>query len=1245
MPELELDRRLARARIAAELFGAKPEAVRVGRFELVQRLGRGAMGTVYEALDAEHGGRVALKVLRRVDARGVYRLKREFRSLAGTSHPNLVSLGELFCEQSAWFFSMELIEQGAPFDSWVRPDCGPCDERRLRDALLQLVTAVSALHGEGKLHCDLKPSNVLVTPAGRVIVLDFGLVEEIALDHSAVARHTGPLGTPAYLAPEQADGGAASEASDWYAVGVMLFEALTGRLPFSGAPLAVLNAKRACDAPAAEPDAGPGAQLEDLCALCDRLLGREAARRPRAAEVLAQLRCQSRPTNVPALAGESSGAQAIAPLFVGREVELATMRAAWAEARAGAAVTLLVGGRSGVGKSALLDRFAAELGDDVLVLRGRCHEQESVPYKVFDSVVGALGEHLRGLPRERALRLVPRHVLALLQLFPELGRVQAVAGAADAQGAALSAPLRDARELRRRAFAALKELLLRLTDGTPVVVVVDDLQWGDLDSVLIMDHVLGPPDPTPLLFVGAFRSEEVAASDFLRSLLARGSARTGAKPRVLELQPLPTATAVELARALLAHEGVREQDEPEAMAQTLAAEAEGVPFFIGELVRHVKTSPQAGSPACRRSLTLEQALTERVSALSTPAQSLLKVISVAGGPIECAFALAAAGLPLDDRVALQALRSAHLARSRGARPLDAVETYHDRIREIVAQQLDPECKRVIHTAIAAAKSAAGVADPERLVAHFAGAGDHLRAGETAVAAARAANEKLAFSRAAELYRRGVELLSPEHGARLGLYEHLGNALSNAGRGAQAAEAFLMAARRCDGAEARRLTRMAIQQYFRSGRTDQACALADESFRSVGLRFPGTKLQAYLQFARSQVAIAARRSRRPELQRTELQRERLQTLEVTFRELSMLDPVRGAALQAQFLRYASQVHDPERELHALAWQALRAALTRRNPQPALDLLQRVNALAERHPTPYANATAKSAQAGCALFLRRMCDVVAPAEEAERILREHCAGTQWEQHITATYRYAAIEQAGGFQAILNEAPLRAREALDRDDRFGSAALTLFVTFTHVALDQPDEALRFLDDQERNLSESLYNVFQVWAAIRRTHTLLYRGDAQEALHRMRLEHRRFSASSMARVQFYRTTMQCLLARCELSGDGSPRAIAAAEHCARAAAATKRPHAEALALLLLAEAAHRRGAVEQAVAHLRDCVARAPALHAPMLGVYAQRALGRVLAGDEGQAWVRVADDKLKAEGVCAPEPWTRVWINLGA
>ncbi len=212
------------------------------------------MGTVYQAVDNESGHPVALKTLQSVGSDAAFRLKQEFRSLADLAHDNVVRLHELFVDGEDIFFSMELVS-GTDVLSYVRDGTSPppaaaggqtglaCDESRLRAVLPQLAGGLAAIHAAGKVHRDIKPSNILVTAEGQVKILDFGLMIDIGANHADPGTGKA-VGTPAYMSPEQAIADPhLGPASDWYSFGTIAFEALTGRLPFSGRPLQILLKK------------------------------------------------------------------------------------------------------------------------------------------------------------------------------------------------------------------------------------------------------------------------------------------------------------------------------------------------------------------------------------------------------------------------------------------------------------------------------------------------------------------------------------------------------------------------------------------------------------------------------------------------------------------------------------------------------------------------------------------------------------------------------------------------------------------------------------------------------------------------------------------------------------------------------------------------------------------------------------------------------------------------------------------
>ena len=277
------------------------------RFELVRRIGEGGMGVVYEAYDRDQRTRVALKTLRLSARDSLLRFKNEFRALQGVYHPNLVGLGELCERDGDWFYTMQYVD-GVDFLTCVelrdnaitaRLDLGGApapappaplkfDERKLRSGLVQLAGALAALHGAGKVHRDIKPGNILVTPDGKLYLLDFGLVTDAARSR-AITSVDRLIGTPAFMSPEQARGDLQiGPRSDCYSVGVLLYRALTGMLFARGSARDLVTSRRTQSA--MRPSLSAPGVPADLDELCFELLANRPADRPSAADIAHRVR-------------------------------------------------------------------------------------------------------------------------------------------------------------------------------------------------------------------------------------------------------------------------------------------------------------------------------------------------------------------------------------------------------------------------------------------------------------------------------------------------------------------------------------------------------------------------------------------------------------------------------------------------------------------------------------------------------------------------------------------------------------------------------------------------------------------------------------------------------------------------------------------------------------------------------------------------------------------------------------------
>ena len=210
------------------------------KYEVIREIGLGGMGVVYEATDRSLGRRVAVKKMRdeiRLDPLERRRFVDEARLVAQLHHPGIVDIYGIVEDGTDVYLVFEFVE-GRTLQDALKSD-GPLDLPRARRVVKEIADAVEHAHGRGIIHRDLKPSNIMLTSEGRVKVMDFGIARQAK---DALARHSMTstiAGTPSYMAPEQEQGAVRKE-SDVYALGVCLYEMVTGFLPFPGSGAAML---------------------------------------------------------------------------------------------------------------------------------------------------------------------------------------------------------------------------------------------------------------------------------------------------------------------------------------------------------------------------------------------------------------------------------------------------------------------------------------------------------------------------------------------------------------------------------------------------------------------------------------------------------------------------------------------------------------------------------------------------------------------------------------------------------------------------------------------------------------------------------------------------------------------------------------------------------------------------------------------------------------------------------------------
>lgn len=718
------------------------------RYRLDSEIGRGGMGIVYRATDLELHREVAVKVLptatSSVEAR--QRLMREARAAAALNHPHIISVHDVGEANGAPFFVMELALGPSLAKS------RPTELSRVIEIAGQLCAALEHAHSNNIVHRDLKPDNVLLSSSldGNVKLADLGLA--LPADAARISRAGLIVGTAAYMAPEQALGQTVDGRTDLYALGVLLYEMTTGRLPFIGDdPLSVVS--QHVHASVVPPRVLRPDLPRALEAIILRLLSKDPAQRfATAAETGTALRDS---LTAEEFATDEEAVATVAILdalsrgrLVGRAAELTEAIELWHRAREGHGHAVLFSGEPGAGKTRLAREVTIHASvDGAVVLSGGCYEYEATtPYLPF---VEAFRRLVREEKDDAALRTkLGDTAPQIAKLAPE---IQTRLG-----------PFPERAELppheeRLLFFDAVVKVFVNLAGPKGLLFYADDLHWADRGTLWLLGHLLRQLREERVLILGAYRETELDRAHPLAKSLVDWN-----RERLVTRLALKRFDAAETSAQLGALLGENVSGD---FTDAVFRETEGNPFFVEEVLKALieKGSVRRESGRWQRCdvdqlvipQSMKEAIGSRLDRVSPEANEVLRAGAVLGKTFTFAELQSASGAQTEDAL-LDALDEAVGAQLITANRSDSFTFTHDKIREVLYEELNPIRRRRLHRQAAEGlerSSTSSHCAVEKLAHHFIQAADYESGLKYAKQAAAGAERLSAFDEAIVAFGR------------------------------------------------------------------------------------------------------------------------------------------------------------------------------------------------------------------------------------------------------------------------------------------------------------------------------------------------------------------------------------------------------------------------------------------------------------------------------------------------------------
>jgi len=748
------------------------ERLENGRYAILKKLGEGGKGVVYKARDTVLNRVVAIKMLKSAVAteEAYSRFMREAQAVAKLNHPNIVSIYDIGKEDEKQFFVLEFVD-GMSLRELMRtyPE-GKCDFQTVLRMGMDICGALQYAHSQGVLHRDIKPENILITQEGTVKLMDFGLAK--MLGEPSITQEGIIVGTVAYVAPEIALGKGADARSDLYSFGAVLYETVTGKPPFSGEDPVKIIFSHIHDYPVSPGRLNP--KVPQALADCImKLLEKEHGKRYQTAEDLLRvlrdiaesfLREVLVPSHKPIVVPSPRPSMVRETQLIDRVEEMGLLREAVDRAVRGEGGLVFLHGEAGIGKT----RLTKELGAyarlrGMQVLYGRCpalFRMDGVPpYILWNEVIK---NYLEFCTSEQLYKVIGYYPGEVCKLVPEIKQKLGTIPP--------SVPISPESE-RNRLFEAVSQFVTNISKETPLLVVLDDLQWTDQSSLLLLHYLARGVYRESLLLLGAYRETDIDERHPLPPVL-----RELNRERLLQSVPLKHMSFDDISEMI---KQILEQDDvSKEFCELVYGKTRGNPFFVEEVIKSLKEEEiiyqEKGKWKIKEVAkiefpeTVKSVIKARISRLDDDCQNVLTLASFVGNDFAFEALCGVTSIEEDKLLELmEKMLKTGLVKEKVIRGQDVYSFADIIIRDVVHEEVSHLRHKKLHGVVGSAleKAYANKIDEHfgELALHFLESGDKNKALEYFLKAGEKAAKIYANTEAVSYFQSALRLLEEKEG--------------------------------------------------------------------------------------------------------------------------------------------------------------------------------------------------------------------------------------------------------------------------------------------------------------------------------------------------------------------------------------------------------------------------------------------------------------------------------------------------